>query len=61
MEKEHEINHEKKGNQKFVQHGPNNNLISNINKIGGKLEKEDTKYWHLGPVALYEELETEML
>ena len=26
-----------------------------------KLEKEDTKYWHLGPVALYEELETEML
>ena len=25
-----------------------------------KLEKEDTKYWHLGPVALYEELETEM-
>ena len=25
-----------------------------------KLEVEETKMWHLGPVALYEELEEEM-
>lgn len=29
-------------------------------KLYNKLATEKTKYWHLGPVALYEELKEEM-
>lgn len=29
-------------------------------KLYKKLSDEKTKYWHLGPVALYEELKEEM-
>lgn len=30
-------------------------------KLYKKLQDESTKMWHLGPVALYEELQEEML
>lgn len=29
-----------------------------LSDIYRKLENEETKYWHLGPVALYEEMES---
>ena len=29
-------------------------------KLYKKLKEESTKMWHLGPVALYQELETEL-
>jgi hypothetical protein len=41
------------------------NIIEAIKTIYGsklykKLKVESTKMWHLGPVALYQELETEL-